>query len=99
MIREKFTARKGGIARQRDVDNWSSVLRSGLGKFRIFPMNEDREQARRYRYRAVECRAIAENTRDRHCQQILTGIAEDYERMARTWEAVAASDISRHLSH
>jgi hypothetical protein len=57
-------------------------------------MIPDAEQAQRYRHRAIEIRIIADDMRDKLSRQILVGVAEDYERMAKSCDAAVATDAS-----
>ena len=50
---------------------------------------DDTEEVRRYRHRAGELRTIAADMKDKPSRDILIHVAEDYERMARTREAIA----------
>ena len=56
-------------------------------------MEEDLDSAQRYRQRAEELRAIAEQPLlDEKTRKTLINIAEDYERMARSRERLAESE-------
>ena len=55
-------------------------------------MEHDLDSARRYRQRAEGLRSIAEQAFDKKMKQILLEIAEDYERMARSREALSAGE-------
>jgi hypothetical protein len=55
-------------------------------------MDGDTDTAARYRQRAEEVRAIAEGIRDEKSRAILVRVAEDYERMARQWDAARETD-------
>jgi hypothetical protein len=52
-------------------------------------MDEDAEEVRRYRHRAVQLRLIAADIKDKPSREILIHVAEDSERMATAREAVA----------
>jgi hypothetical protein len=58
-------------------------------------MDTDFQQANRYRYRAVEVRAIADASRDQASRRILFGVAQDYDRMAASMEAIGNSERLR----
>lgn len=49
-------------------------------------------KAERYRQRALELRAIAEQMMDLNARTTLLEVAEDYERMAQTAENIARPD-------
>ena len=49
-------------------------------------------KAERYRQRAVELRAIADQVMDLKARSTLLDVAEDYERMAQTAENTARPD-------
>jgi hypothetical protein len=49
-------------------------------------------QANAYRLRAEEVRTIAESTRDERCRESLMRIADEYERLARVAESMAAGN-------
>jgi len=51
-------------------------------------MNEELELARSYRFRAEELRAIAELDSTTKNHQVLMNVAQDYERMAKTLDAI-----------
>lgn len=55
-------------------------------------MNEEKKLAESYRTRAEELRVIAEMDSARTTKQTLMNIAEDYERMAATLEAIAVTN-------
>lgn len=57
-------------------------------------MDDEANTATRYRHRAEELRLIAESARDAKTRKLLMGVADDYERMAETWERIAQSDRS-----
>jgi len=57
-------------------------------------MGEELETAERFRTRAEEVRAIADEVRDRSVKQSLLKIAQDYEKMAT---ALVAMDQSNAL--
>ena len=59
-------------------------------------MDGDEDEAGRYRQRAVEVRKIAAATKDKESRATLIQVAEDYERMAETREAIANSDRRRN---
>lgn len=58
-------------------------------------MDHDSELAFRYRQRAEEVRTIADGTKDAKMRKILLGVAEDYDRMAKTMDRIAASEKAR----
>jgi hypothetical protein len=51
-------------------------------------MSEEANTARRYRAHAEELRAIADGEREANTKDTLLRIAEDYERMAGTLDAI-----------
>ena len=55
-------------------------------------MDGDRTAASRYRERAEEVRAIAADMKTHGAREILVGIAESYERMARQRDESAELD-------
>lgn len=55
-------------------------------------MKEDLDSAARYRLRAEKVRKIASETKDRRWRMILLGVAEDYDRMARSRERIDKID-------
>jgi hypothetical protein len=55
-------------------------------------MGAELEAAKRYREHAEELRVIAESSKDNVTRKTLLGVAEDYERMARTREKIDRSD-------
>ena len=59
-------------------------------------MSGDNDTAARYRQRAEEVRLIAQNMKDEQAREILQGVAEDYERMARQRDYTA--EIDRRLA-
>ena len=59
-------------------------------------MDGDENEAGRYRQRAEEVRKIASATKDKDSRATLTQVADDYERMAETREALAKSDKKRN---
>jgi hypothetical protein len=58
-------------------------------------MDGDENEAGRYRQRAEEVRKIAAATKDKESRATLMQVAEDYDRMAETREAIAKSDKKR----
>jgi hypothetical protein len=58
-------------------------------------MKEDLDSATRYRQRADELRALAEETKDAKARQALLDVADDYERMAQSRERVDRLDTKR----
>ena len=57
-------------------------------------MPERLERAKRYRHRAEELRAMAEDWRDPETLHQVTELALDYERMAAELERLAAGDLA-----
>ena len=57
-------------------------------------MSEARELAQSYRFRAEELRAIADLDRDTPNREILIQVAQDYDRMAHSMEAVGRTHRS-----
>jgi len=55
-------------------------------------MEADLETAERYRNRAEELRIIAESMTDAKMRNVLTEVAHDYERMARSLETIDATE-------
>lgn len=53
------------------------------------------EDAFRYRQRAAEVRAIAWELKNRDMQNILFGVAADYDKMADSMERIAKIDLTR----
>lgn len=51
-------------------------------------MSEELETASRYRVHAQELRVIAEQDRDHETRRLLLKVADDYEHMAQTLEAI-----------
>ena len=51
-------------------------------------MTEEIDTANRYRVHAEELRAIAEQDRDSNTRRMLLKVADDYEHMAATLEAI-----------
>ena len=58
-------------------------------------MERDKEAAGRYRKRAEKVRTIANDTGDKGVQRILTGVADDYDQMARDQDEAARTDAQR----
>ena len=59
-------------------------------------MDGDENEAGRYRQRAEEVRKIAAATKDKASRATLMQVADDYERMAETRDAIAKSDKKRN---
>jgi len=55
-------------------------------------MNDDLAAAERFRNRAEELRAIADSTKDREMRRILSEVAADYDRKARSLLKIAESE-------
>jgi hypothetical protein len=55
-------------------------------------VKEDLDSAARYRVRAEKVRRIASETKDRRWRGVLLGVAEDYDRMARSRERIDKID-------
>jgi hypothetical protein len=53
-------------------------------------MDGDKENAKRFRARAEKLRTIAEATHDIKSQEACLKLAEEYDRMAETSEAIAS---------
>ncbi len=51
------------------------------------------ETARYYRLRAEECRTLAELDREAHTRDLLIEVAQSYERIARSLDAIAESKV------
>ena len=58
-------------------------------------MDRDKEAAGRYRNRAEKVRAIAKGTSDMGVRRFLTGVADDYDQMARDQDEGARRDAKR----
>jgi hypothetical protein len=58
-------------------------------------MDGDLEKARRYRERAEVVRTIASGIKDVPSREILLNVAIDYERMAKSRDAISASERAR----
>jgi len=58
-------------------------------------MERDEEAAGRYRKRAEKVRTIAKGTGDKGVRRILTGVADDYDQMARDQDEGARTDSKR----
>lgn len=58
-------------------------------------MDGDEEAATRYRQRAEELRVIAASIEEEATRILLKGVAEDYERMAKTLDGIAESERAR----
>ena len=58
-------------------------------------MQNETEDAFRYRQRAAEVRAIAWELKSRDMQNILFGVAADYEKMAESMERIAHINQTR----
>ena len=54
-------------------------------------MDDNTIQAEKYRERAAQIRVIAEDTRGDGGRRLLLKVAQDYERLALHFEAIAAS--------
>ena len=59
-------------------------------------MSEKLDSASRYRQRAEELRAIAEDTKDGRAKKALLEVAEEYDRMAETRERVDKLESQRN---
>jgi hypothetical protein len=58
-------------------------------------LERDKEAAGRYRKRAEKVRTIANDTGDKGVRRILTGVADDYDQMARDQDEGTRSDEQR----
>ena len=58
-------------------------------------MDKDEISAKLYRERAGKLRAIAEATHDKKAQSLLLQLADEYERMAATRDALASAERQR----
>jgi hypothetical protein len=58
-------------------------------------MDGDLEKAKSYRERAEAARTIAAGTKDGPSREILLNVAMDYERMAKSRDAISASEHAR----
>ena len=58
-------------------------------------MDGDLEEAKRYRERAEAARTIAEGIEDVPSREILLNVAMDYERMAKSRDAISPSEHAR----
>jgi hypothetical protein len=58
-------------------------------------MERDREAAGRYRKRAEKVRTIAKGTGDKIMRRILTGVADDYDQMARDQDEGTGTNSKR----
>jgi len=81
----------GAVLALRSLGHGVSMPRGPKGR----EMDGDTNTASRYRHRAEEVRAVAETTKDPEARKLLMHIAQDYEHIARSLEAIAASDRSR----
>ena len=59
-------------------------------------MSEELETASRYRVHAEELRVIAEQDRDHETRRMLLRVADDYEHMAQTLEAIDRTNKAVH---
>jgi hypothetical protein len=61
-------------------------------------MSEELDTAKRYRVHAEELRVIAEQDRDGETRRMLLRVADDYDHMARTLEAIDQTNkaVRRH---
>jgi hypothetical protein len=60
-------------------------------------MNMDRDEtsAKLYRERAEKLRAVAQATHDKKAQDLLLQLADEYDRMAGTRDAIASTERKR----
>jgi hypothetical protein len=58
-------------------------------------MDGDETSAKLYRERAAKLRAIAQATHDKQAQALLFQLAEEYDRMAETRDALASAERRR----
>jgi len=59
-------------------------------------MGAELETARRYRLHAEELRVIAENMDADNSRDAVLAVARDYERMAKSLEAIDNSEVALH---
>ena len=59
-------------------------------------MSEEIDTANRYRVHAEELRVIAEQDRDRDTRRMLLRVADDYDHMADTLEAIDRTNKAVH---
>ena len=57
-------------------------------------MERDKEAAGRYRNRAANVRNIANNSEDTRTRNVLTGVADDYDQLARDQDEGARTDAA-----
>jgi bacterioferritin (cytochrome b1) len=59
-------------------------------------MSQELDAAKRYRVHAKELRVIAEQDRDYETRRMLLKVADDYEHMANTLEAIDKTNKAVH---
>jgi hypothetical protein len=63
---------------------------------RVVSMGAELETARRYRLHAEELRVLAESMELNRSRDVVLAVAEDYERMAKSLEAIDNSEVALH---